>query len=166
MTLNVEDGSGLAVANSYASVDQYKAFARARGVVPPATSGECEVLLTKGWDAMLGLEYKGYRATRDQRGDFPRIGVCIDGFGYASSEIPPDVPDLQCAFALAAQSGVLLQPTIGANQSGPIIQETVGPISTTYADGGRSNTRPIIEQAQVYLRRLLKNVGGARIVRA
>jgi hypothetical protein len=164
MALIVEDGSGLPDAQAYASVAQLRAYASARRITLP-TDAECEAMLVLGADAMRGLDYKGSRATKSQALDFPRIGVCIDGFEYASSELPPQLIDANCALAIESRNQDLL-PTISAESRGPVVQETVGPVSRAYASGGIAPGRPLVHKAQVYLRKLLRNSGGLRIVRA
>lgn len=159
MALVIEDGSGLNNAQSYASVEALKEFAKRRGLTVPQGNSECEALLTLAWDAMLGLDYVGVRATKEQAGDFPRDGVEIDGFRYGRTELPTQLSDTQCALAIEAQKTDLL-PTLPANSSGAVVEKSVGPITIRYAESGRSTNRPIVEKARAYLRKLLRNGGG------
>lgn len=164
--LIIETGLGLPNATSYASVDYLKAFAKARGATVPSSTGDCEVLLLKGMDAMRAFDYQGTRASKAQALDFPRYGVVIDCYSYASTELPPGLLDAQCALALEAQASDLL-PTVSAGATGAVIERTVGPITTRYADGGRVIDKPIVQKAKVLLRKLLRNGGGSiPVVRA
>lgn len=166
MAIEVEDGSGNADAQSYASVEYFKAYAKRRGLTVPGSNPDCEALLAIAWDAMLGLDYVGTRATKAQAGDFPRDNVSIDGFSFERSEIPPQLLNAQCALAIEAQRTDLM-PTIAANSAGPLISSTVGPITRTYANSGRASTRPIVEKAKAHLGKLLRSGGNnIRLVRA
>lgn len=156
MALIVETGDGLSNAQTYATVAQLKAFATARGLSVPSAQNDCEVLLVKAADAMHGLPYKGERVRKTQALDFPRIGVCIDGFDYDSTEIPVEVVHAQCALAIESQTVDLL-PTAGVNASGAVLQETVGPVSTTYADSGISRSTPLVQKARVFLAKVLRH---------
>jgi hypothetical protein len=168
MAIVVEDGSGLANATSYNSVQRLKAYAKARGITLPDGNADLETMLIAGWDAMLGLDYQGERLTRDQAGDFPRTGICIDGFAYDPDELPTLLLDAQCVLAIESRT-TKLQPTIAADAAGPVIEKTVDVITTKYAASGRGNTKPIVTKAQDLLRKLLRNGGGTgrlRVVRA
>lgn len=164
MALVVEDGIGRSDARSYASVAYLVAYAKARGITLPDGLPDKEIMLVTGWDAMLGLDYKGERATRDQAGDFPRFDICVDGFAYASTELPPLLLDGQCALAVASRT-TDLQPTFAPNATGAVIEKTVGPITTRYADAGRGNTTPIVVKANAFLRKLLRSGGGTSSIR-
>lgn len=168
MTIVVEDGTGLSDATSYNSVQRLKNYAKACAITLPSDNTQLEAMLATAWDAMLGLDYQGERLTRDQAGDFPRSGICIDGFAYDSSELPPLLLDAQCVLAIASRS-TTLQPTIDTNAAGPVIEKTVDVITTKYAESGRGNTKPIVTKAQDLLRKLLRSGGGTgtlRVVRA
>ena len=168
MSIVVEDGSGFPDATSYASVQYLKDYAKARGIALPSGNSDLESMLTNGWDAMLGLDYQGERLTRDQAGDFPRTGVRIDCFCYASNELPPLLLDAQCVLAIASRT-TTLQPTIDADAAGPVIEKTVDVITTKYAESGRGNVKPIVTKAEDLLRKLLRSGGGTgriRLVRA
>lgn len=155
MALIVETGDGLSNAQTYATVAQLKAFATARGLSVPSAQNDCEVLLVKAADAMRGLAYKGERVRKTQALDFPRSGVCIDGFDYDSTEIPVEVVHGQCALAIEAQTTDLL-PTAAASAYGPVIEETVGPVSVSYAESGISRSTPLVQKARVFLGKVLR----------
>lgn len=166
MALIVEDGTGKSDAQTYASVSQLQTYATGRRASLPNSTLDREALLLKAMDAMQGLDYVGSRATKSQALDWPRRGVRIDSFEYASTEIPKQLLDAQCALAIEAQTTDLL-PTIGANAAGAVISRTVGPITTTYADSGRASNRPTVEKAKAHLRPLLRSGGNnIRLVRA
>lgn len=159
MAIVVEDGTGSnANANSYASIETFRAYAKARGETVPSSAVECEALLLKAMDYMRGLNFKGARATKAQPLDWPRRGVYIDNFPYSTNELPRQLEQAQCALAIAAQTIDLL-PTTPANTSGPVVEETMGPIKTVYANTGRVRPVPATASADVLLRSLLKYSG-------
>lgn len=161
----VETGSGTnPTANSYASIETLKAYARARGETVPADNPTCEALLLKAMDYMRGLNFVGDRATKEQPLDWPRYNVEIDGFPYSSTELPRQLEQAQCALAIEAQRTDLL-PTTPANTSGPIAEKTVGPITLKYANTGRISPVPALAKADVILRTILKR-SGLRPIRA
>lgn len=164
MTLILEDGTGKADANTYASVETLKAYAKARGATVPSSPAECEALLIKAMDYMRGLDYIGDRATRDQALDWPRYNVVIENFPYNSTTLPRQVEQAQCALAIEAQKTELL-PTTPGNTSGPVIEKTVGPVTFKYANAGRVNKVPAVAKADTILRTILKR-NGFTVIRA
>lgn len=165
MPITVETGSGTnAAANSYASVAELRAYALARGAALPDDDLQCEALLLKAMARMEGLDYKGQRSTRDQPLDWPRHDVEIDEFWYPSTILPAPLKQAQLAFAVAANSMDLL-PATPANTAGPVISETVGPITTTYANIGATRRTPIVPAAEQPLAKILRH-SGIGVVRA
>lgn len=161
MSLVIEDGTGKADAESYATVTQLQARAAALGVTVSTKVSECEILLRKAMQKMQrGDEYQGYRVNRTQALDFPRVGIIINRFGYASGELPPQLVEAQIIFAIEAQSTNLL-PTVKANAVGSVVEKTVGPITTRYAATTAPNALPIVSAAEEVLKPLLRAKGGS-----
>lgn len=159
MPITVETGSGTnAAANSYASVPELRAYAQARGATLPDDDLQCEALLLKAMARMDGLDYRGLRSTRDQPLDWPRHGVEIDGFAFEATTLPRALKWAQLAFAVAATTMDLL-PSTPANTAGPVVSETVGPITTTYANIGATRRTPIVPSAEQPLAKLLRHSG-------
>jgi len=166
MSLVIETGGGLPNAESYATVAFFKSFAASLGETVPTTEKECEVLLRKGMEPMQrGDDYLGCRYSRDQALDWPREGVVVDRFAYATSELPSQLARAQCVYAIEAHKGTDLMPTRPANTQGAIVEETVGPLTTRYAESGMAITVPKVERAERILRPLLRNAGGIRLIR-
>jgi hypothetical protein len=165
MTLIIETGAGVAGANSYASVAAFRAAAALRGDTLPDDDTKCEALLIRALQKrMRGLDYRGQAVDRDQPLDFPRTGVVIDGFGYASSQIPHYLPAAQIEYALAEQT-TDLAPVIPANQAGPVVTETVGPLTTVFAPYGGTGSTARVPAADRLLSKLLRHTG-ISVVRA
>lgn len=160
MALILEDGKGRADAQSYASVDDLRAYAALRDIQLPEDDAECEVLLIKAIDRMEAERdnYQGDRVSRTQALSLPRYNMYVDGWPIPSNEIPRQAVYAQCAYACEAQIVELL-PTTDANASGPITQETVGPITTVYANPSSVRRTPAVAKADALMRTLLKRNG-------
>lgn len=132
MALIVEDGSGLPDAEAYISVADADAYHHARGNVAWAalTTEAKEAALRLGADymgAVYGPKWCGKRLTDTQALDWPRTG---------REGVPEAVRRANAELAVRASAGPLL-----ADQGPAVKQETVGPLSVTYADGARQSTR-------------------------
>lgn len=134
MALVVEDGTGLPDAEAYISVADTDAYFSARGNTAWAalSTDQKEQALRLGADYMgqvYGPRWCGERATSTQALDWPRIDAC----SIASDVVPVAVKRANAELAVrSATSGALL-----ADAGAQVKQETVGPISVTYADGAR-----------------------------
>jgi len=85
MALIIEDGSNVAGANSYVTVEEFQAFYVDRGntTLAEADDEQVESALVKGSDYLsqkYRLLWKGSRANADQRLDWPRRGVDVPDF--------------------------------------------------------------------------------------
>lgn len=164
MALIVETGSGASDSQSYASVADADTYHAARGRTLWATMSEAEKeqALTRATDFMVESYRKrwgGYRMTSTQALDWPRYGVCLDGFAVSSDVVPAEVVKACMELALIAAAGDLLAP-----QGPQVKSEKVGPLEVVYADGARQNTKyPAVDSM---LAPLLSGAGGIRIVRA
>lgn len=106
MTLVVEDGSGLAEANSYVSMDDCAAYCTARGltfVTSPSVDGEAALIrATAAIDATYRGRFPGYKASgRSQSLEWPR-GQAYDAEGLliAGDEIPIEIINATCEAAV------------------------------------------------------------------
>jgi DnaT-like ssDNA binding protein len=162
MSLVIETGAGLANAQSYASVADLRAHAILRSAsVPaatPAGDSACETLLVKAMDFLETQNFVGTKLTRAQSLQWPRAGACAEAWPIPTNEIPRQLIQAQCALAIEAQTVDLL-PTTDANASGPIISETVGPVTTAYANPSSVRRVPAVAKADALLRTLLKRNG-------
>ena len=106
MTLIVETGAIVSGANTYSSRADYIAFALSLGVIV-ADDDAADVQLIKAAQFIGQHEanLKGDRVTRDQPMAFPRYGVVIDGWSWASTEIPRNVILCQLQTALDIKAG-------------------------------------------------------------
>lgn len=131
MALIVEDGTGLPDAEAYISVADADAYFAARGNAAWAalTTEAKEAALRLATDYMeaeYGPRWRGNRLTAEQALSWPRGG----------EGVPEAVRRANAELAVRASAGPLL-----ADQGPAVKQETVGPLSVTYADGARQSTR-------------------------
>lgn len=148
MAIVVEDGTGLADAESYISVSDASIYHAARGNAAWAALASDTVreqCLRKATEYMLrayGEAWDGYRVNTTQALDWPRYEVPrrdVSKVGYllafwASNEVPELVQRACAELALRAASADLM-PDLTA----PKIETTVGPITVKYAEGSRQS---------------------------
>lgn len=161
MALTVEDGTGLANAEAYISVSDADAYFAARGNTAWAalTEAQKEQALRKGADYLEGYRWKGDRYTATQALAWPRYNVIVDGWALDADTLPSALVRANAELALKASAGELL-----ADVGAQVKSETVGPISVTYADGARQQTR--YEAIERMLVSLLFGGGMIPVVRA
>lgn len=141
MALIVEDGTGLPDAEAYISIADADTYFAARGNAAWAaldTSAK-ESALRLGADYMEGAyaaRWKGCRVSPGQALSWPRDGVVVSGYALPDDAVPLAVARANAELAVRASTGALL-----ADQGAQVTQETVGPISVTYAANARQDTR-------------------------
>lgn len=152
--LTVEDGTGLAAADSYVELADYQAYGTARGWTPGADDAADEVNLRRAFDGINRLwSFLGEAETDDQAGAFPRT---------LWTGIPQRVQDAQCELAYLVQGGLDPFATIDSSATSETIK--VGPISI----GGESlpTGRPRIVAVEGLLRPYLgTGPGQVRVLR-
>lgn len=160
MAIVVEDGSIVAGANSYVSEAELTAYATQRGVTLTGTE---ESLLIKAMDYLETLDYIGEKKTADQPLQWPRTNAYIDGYLFASDEIPKELKSAQMALAISIDSGTDPMATIERATK----REKVDVIEVEYMDNASSVA--IITSVNRMLRKLLSGATGGsafRVVRA
>jgi hypothetical protein len=160
VSLTVEDGTGVAGADTYASVSYTQAYAAKRGLSLPIGAGAddaIEVLLTKALDYFEAnrASLQGYKTAEGQSLQYPRKDVYIDGNLVASNTIPKEVLMVQAQLACDeyATPGVL-QPNSDGRE---IVRERIeGAIETEWAQTGDSNSQPQLTKARALIAPLLR----------
>lgn len=139
MPLIVEDGTGRADAESYASAAEADAYHLARGNTAWAEVADKEGALRRATDYMAQAyrsRWKSFRATSTQALDWPRAYVEIQdapsGYGsfaayYPNNSVPAEVKRACMELALIAAS-----QDLAPNLSRAAKEETVGPIRVVY----------------------------------
>lgn len=167
MAIEVEDGTGKANAESYISVSDADTYFTARGNATWAALTEAakEQALRKATDYMQAeydLRWAGERVGDTQALSWPRYSVPRRdvSVSYWDSDIVPTIVVRACAELAVRASAGDLTIDVGAQ----VKSETVGPISVTYADGARQQTRyPAVDNM---LAPFFKGGGQVAVVRA
>lgn len=135
-TFVVEDGTGLADANSYlseADADQYfenHGNPTSWSSLVQADKEEALRLGTQYLDAVYGNRWKGERVLATQALDWPRNNVSDrDGFAVETDEVPTAVKDATAEAAIRSLT-VTLIPDITTPGSIKLQRDKVGPIET------------------------------------
>ena len=134
--LTTETGAGLPNAESYASVAAADARNAALGVTywAPLTESAKEIALrlaTQFMTANYRTRWAGRRVYQAQALDWPRWGVCVDGFDLPSSTVPADVVNACIDLAARAGRGEQLMPDLDTGSN--VVKRTkVGPIEDEY----------------------------------
>lgn len=144
MALIVEDGTAKPDAEALCSVDAADAHHAARGAAAWAAlaTDAKEQALRRATDYMgqvYGLLWSGTRTTSTQALDWPRADVArpeVDDYYWPSNVVPAAVVKACAELALRAASGPLL-----GDQGREVVEQTVGPITTKYAQGSSQATR-------------------------
>jgi hypothetical protein len=141
MTIIIEDGTGVATAESYLSVADADSYHAARGHLDwdALDTEDKEIYLRQATDYLTQayrLRWKGYRTHSTQALDWPRANVQLPdvSFTYAGygayvpfNQVPTEVQRACAELALKAVDGPLA-PDIERSVS----REVVGPIDITY----------------------------------
>jgi len=139
MALTIEDGTGIAGADSYISVADAGVIAANFGWALPSDETTAEVALRNGAAYCDAFEsrFAGYRLSDAQGLAWPRVNAykCYgdNQIAIASSVVPAEMIKAQVAAAVQYAAGLDPRP----NDSGQSIQENkVGPITRKYFDTG------------------------------
>lgn len=140
MTLIVENGSGVAGAESYASVAQASAYHTARGATAWDDVDDKEAALRKATDYMLQnyrLGWKGFRVKPDQALDWPRYECYIPGYrlGRWAGDylVPSTVVPIEVRNACIELSLKVTIEDLNPDLTQQVLSNKVGPISITYS---------------------------------
>lgn len=161
--LNTETGSP--DAEAYCSVVQADAYHEKRGAASWAalTESQKEAALRLATDYLTRAyqpRWAGNRTNDVQALDWPRALVPRPGVGafYPDDEIPKELIGASAELALKSVSGPLIEDI-----EPPVIEETIGPITTRYAAGAsQSKKYPAVDRL---LAPLLAGGGGVKFVR-
>lgn len=144
MALITEDGTGRADAESYCTVVFADAHHAARGVtswdaLDTAAKEQRLRLATEYMVQAYRLQWAGWRSTAAQALDWPRAYVPRRDVGdyYASNIVPAEVQRACAELAVRVTAGGRLL----ADQGREVLEQTVGPITTKYAQGTGQATR-------------------------
>lgn len=152
MALIVEDGTGVADANSYVSLDDCADYCTEQGLTFPASPSlpaeQAIVRATRSLDAQYESKYPGTRTFgRDQSLGWPRHDIDnsstgdlvtdTEGNTIEDEEIPIEIVRATCE--LAARELTEAQSTM-PDLDRSILSEKAGPVSITFAANAREQT--------------------------
>lgn len=173
MALIVEDGTGLANAESYISVAAADAYHASRGNavwedLDPDVKEQNLRRATDFIDAHYSEDWSGETTTLEQalawpRGYVPRPvretypgGSAYDPY-LSDGAVPPQVAKATAILALKVATGVILAPS----SSPAVKQETIGPLTTIYQDGA-GDALATLEMELFEVENLLRGLIGGR----
>ena len=149
MALIVETGEGLANADSLVTLAEARAFAESRGLSLASVDATLEAQIRLAHDYLLANEFRlaGCRRTEGQALSYPRYNYALYGYAVASGTIPQGIKNVITQLVIEGSEIELLPSTDGK----VVVQETVGPISTTYAQSGVSGGHPTFPRVEALL---------------
>lgn len=133
MPIIVEDGTGLADADSYVSVEDARSIAAKRGIVLTASDVELESQLVQAADRLNAYEdrFMGMRTSTAQALSYPRTGSFRFGSSLDSAAIPRELKLAQVQIAGMLNDGLSVWYD---GESQGVKSETISVLSVTYAD--------------------------------
>lgn len=156
ITITVEDGSNVANANSFVTIAEARSYAVERGVTLSATDDDVAVMLIKACDYLEAQanRYQGEITNESQALQWPRIDVYISGSktAFPSNAIPKQLKSAQSSLVVAISEGVDIMPNYSAADF--VTEETVGPITTKYADLTKIGITPTLTNVEALLQPL------------
>ena len=164
MALVIEDGTGVANADSYQTLVDARASAALLGLVLPADDTEAEVALRNGYRYVNGYEasFSGYRTTTVQTGSWPRTDAyyCYgrNQVDIATDAIPADIITAQMMAGVEYGKGTDVMPV--DNGLSVASNEVVGAVKQAYFDNGKTGAEIVITQAVDAMRSLFCNSRG------
>lgn len=138
--LTIEDGTVVAGADSFATLDEFVDYSANYGVTISDDDVTNEALLRRAYLQMDGMAWKGCPVSGDQTGAWPRYGAVRNGYAIDSGSIPDQIVMGQMALAAEIYRDDLDPPE---SRTGAIKSETVGPLSTTYDVAPNYKARPV-----------------------
>ena len=129
--LIIEDGTGVALAESYASADDLARYAVKFGVVIPSEEVAQEALLRRAALAMDGMTWKGRKTSSDQALAWPRRGVELDCEIKPDNYLPARIPYGQ--MALCAEIYNDDTNPIDSRKGAVILERVEGAVTREYA---------------------------------
>lgn len=134
ITIIAEDGTGKEDSNSYIDVEYAKTYATNRNVILPNDDDEIASMLIKSSDYLESKECKfsGERTNDNQALSWPRKNAMVNCKPFPDNQIPKQLKDAQASLVIVVNSGVDLFSDYGPSDY--VTEETVGPITTKYAD--------------------------------
>lgn len=155
MALVIEDGSGVAGANSFVTAEEVIAYAATRGV--EMTAEQAEVKAVEALDFFYTQCFSGEQLFELP---FPRVGAILpNGSELPADAIPDGVKRAQAQLALDAHRGVKL--VVSANAEPALKRKKIGPIEREYFAPGEGGIAPNVPQLPIAIALLAPYACGA-----
>lgn len=165
MSLTVEDGTGLAGADSFVSVDDadaYHAGRRTEWHTYSLDEREAALRRASAW-LTYHVPWKGLPARgRGQALSWPRTGVTdANDYAVSESEVPAEVitATMELAIREIAEPGMLVPDFTSSER---VVMEQIGPLRTEYATGTGSgwDSQPTVPAVQALIAGLVRSESG------
>lgn len=134
MALLVEDGTGVAGAESYVTVAEFRTWATNRSYVLPIPDADVESLLRKAADFIERKRFVGTPEFDVQTMSFPRSVLGWDGL-YVSTGIPAKLKTAQMLLAMESMNG----PLTAVARANKYAATKIDQIYLKYADSSKGS---------------------------
>ena len=162
MSLIIEDGTLPAGADSFASLDDLRAYVGMYGGSIPSGDAECEQLLRSSAVEMWNRPWAGVEVMHDQPLPWPRAGVFVAGVALTETAIPSEIKRGQMALAVEMYA----DRQAGKTADGRVLvgKSIAGAISYTWSETQRA-AMSSGRRSAVLFSRYLATRSGTRMVR-
>lgn len=149
-TLIVEDGTGVANANTYINLAYLESYAADRGFTIPTVQADKEKFVLRAMDYLEArrMDYQGHKTDEDQTLQWPRTDVMFDCKALGVDVIPEVLKKAQCQLVVELQQRTRLFPVPRTSSvEGLVTEKTVGPLTKKFAFNGQGladPTKPIV----------------------
>ena len=145
MALVIETGALVTGANSYVTVDNFIAWAEARGITFTLDDSLIEQNILRAMDYFESLHFLGLKSDENQALQWPRDQVYIDGYSVESDEIPVQVKNALYELVKIEFDG----DSHMATQDRQVTSEKIGDIQVTYKGNAGMRKRTPAFQHQI-----------------
>lgn len=156
MTLVIEDGTGKADADSYATIDEFVARAAAYGWTIPQDDEAQEVLLRRAAEQMNARPWKGVATNDGQALAWPRAEVYVGCTLLDDDAIPVAIKNGQMALAAEIHADDLDPPE---TRTGAVLREKVDVLEVQYAAAKSQRRAAPARPSEVYFANFLARRG-------
>ena len=166
MSLIVETGAGIASAEVYSTLAEFRAYRPRGGLALPAGLSDAltEAALVRGTAFVEGAyahRWPGVRETEAQGLAWPRVDAWDDD-DYELELVPAGVKNA-CMEAALIEANTVGALSLALERGGMVIHEKVGNLETGYANNAPASTvYPIIKQC---LAGIIRGGGGVKLSR-
>ncbi len=162
IVLIVEDGTGVANANTYVDEATARVLAANVGLTLPTETEACKAALLAAMPYLESQPWQGHKVDEAQALSWPRNLVIANGSLVPSNVVPLPILQAQVQAASMIAGGVNLYPTI----SGQLVtKKKVGPIETEYSDEylATIDGRTVFGAIDIYLQPYIWIAGGYKL---